>query len=291
MGSRILVLLALSGVLLFTQCTDLGDSGSIVVHIADVPPVEQDITGIYVTITDVEYRKADGIWQDGALFDDPIQVNLLDLSNGVTALLGEYPALAGNYEAIRFVLEAPVEGQGASDKSYVQFANGSTEPLYLASLSDRTAVATGNFTVPFNGSAEVVADFNTRTALVHTQGENLYVWNPNPRVSESVRLGSLEGTLTEFAPEGSYTVAYAYSKGTFSEAELADVEMPFPNAFSADVVESDEFILASLPIGVYDIYLVSFNSDGKVHRVEGEVQTIVVDAGSVTQVDIDGNNL
>jgi hypothetical protein len=48
----------------------------------------------------------------------------------------------------------------------VKFADNSTEPLFVPSGGETGYKATGQFTVPANGTVEVTADFNVHEAVV-----------------------------------------------------------------------------------------------------------------------------
>ena len=49
---------------------------------------------------------------------------------------------------------------------YIEFADNSTEPLFVPSGGETGYKAVGQFEVPVNGTVEVTADFDVREAVV-----------------------------------------------------------------------------------------------------------------------------
>ena len=92
-------------------------------------------------------------------------------------MLGEFTLQAGNYTQIRFMLDIPELGSHPSNpECYIQFADNSTQPLFVPSGNETGYKAIGQFTVPVDGTVVVTADFNVEEAVVVT--DHSYILKP-----------------------------------------------------------------------------------------------------------------
>jgi hypothetical protein len=152
--------------------------GTLKLYLSDAPMDAENVTGVYVTINEIQYHR-DGQWTTCEDFMGPQKYNLLELTGGNFALLGELTLQAGNYTQIRFMLDIPEKGSSpVSPGCYIEFADNSTEPLFVPSGGQTGYKATGYFEVPVNGTVEVTADFDVRKpGAVHLAGSR-YILNP-----------------------------------------------------------------------------------------------------------------
>jgi hypothetical protein len=141
-------------------------TGTLRLYLCDAPLDAENVTGVYITIDEIQYHR-DGQWVACEEFQSPQTYDLLELTEGNSALLGQFTLPAGNYTQIRFVLDMPKKGSHeANPGCYVEFADNSTEPLFVPSGGETGYKAIGYFEVPVDGAVEVTADFDVRKAVV-----------------------------------------------------------------------------------------------------------------------------
>jgi hypothetical protein len=141
-------------------------TGILKLYLSDAPTDAEDVTGVYITINEIQYD-LDGQWITCEEFESPKTYDLLELTGGNSALLGELTLPAGNYAQIRFILDIPEKGSSpANSGCYIEFADNSTQPLFAPSGGETGYKAIGQFEVPVNGTVEVTADFDVRKAVV-----------------------------------------------------------------------------------------------------------------------------
>jgi len=93
--------------------------------------------------------------------------------------LGEFTLPAGNYTQIRFMLDIPEMGPPpTSPGCYIEFADNSTEPLFVPSGNETGYKAIGRFEVTANETVTVTADFDiSEPGTVHVAGSR-YILKP-----------------------------------------------------------------------------------------------------------------
>lgn len=278
--------------LIFSSCQKDNDklTGTIHLSITDAPIYEFDITGVFITITGIEYNH-NGSWLVFEEFEGPQEFNLLDLTEGVSELLGSFELEAGTYTQIRFMLDAPVVGVGIPSTTgcWLKFEDGTTQPLFVPSGSQTGYKAVGEFTVPANGSVAVTADWNVEKSVVQAGLSGIFILKPVIRLVVDNQAGQIAGTL-EKMEEGIEYVVYAYEADEYTEAEAADPapETPrFPNAIvSGKANELGKFYLAFLAEGMYDLVIVAL-VDGKFSEVVGVYEDVEVISKKTTAITID----
>ena len=151
-------------------------TGTLKLYLSDAPTDAENVTGVYITINEIQYH-LDGEWITCAEFVGPQIYNLLELTGGNIALLGNFTLPAGNYTQIRFMLDILEKGsQPTNPGCYIEFADNSTQPLFTPSGGETGYKAIGHFEVPVNGTAAVTADFDVRKAVV--VAGSLYILKP-----------------------------------------------------------------------------------------------------------------
>jgi len=140
--------------------------GMLRLYLCDAPLDAENVTGVYITIDEIQYH-GDGQWATCQDFVGPQTYDLLELTGGNTALLGELELPAGHYTQIRFMLDIVEEGSSqASLGCYLEFADDSTQPLFAPSGGKTGYKGVGYFEVPVSGTVEVTADFDASKAVV-----------------------------------------------------------------------------------------------------------------------------
>jgi len=141
-------------------------TGTLKLYLSDAPLEAESVTGVYITINEIQYH-LDGEWITCEEFVGNQTYDLLQLTGGNSALLGEFTLPAGNYTQIRFMLDIPEKGSDpANPGCYIEFADNSTEPLYAPSGGETGYKAIGHFEVTANGTVVVTADFDVHKAVV-----------------------------------------------------------------------------------------------------------------------------
>ena len=178
----VLAVLAASAVMSCTapeQAPGTG-TGILKLYLSDAPIDSENVTAVNITIQEIQYH-LDGEWITCGEFIGPQTYDLLELTEGNSALLGELALPAGNYTQIRFILDIPEMGQNpVSPGCYIEFDGNYTEPLFVPSGGESGYKAVGQFTVPVNGTVEVTADFDVREA-VHLAASR-YILKPTIRL-------------------------------------------------------------------------------------------------------------
>lgn len=279
----------------FTSCNKDSENGTVRLSITDAPIDSDDIVGVYITITDIQYNLNGNQWASFADFEGPQLFNLLDLTRGATELLGNLEMEAGTYTQLRFILDAPIMNSQpqANPGCYLEFENGSTQPLFVPSGSQSGFKGVGAFTVPTNGVVEVTADFDVRKSVVKAGASGIYILKPTIRLVVDNQAGKIVGSVINI-PENSQIVVFAYNEGDYTADEANDppVETPrFPNAISSDMVDEEgAFHVNFLAPKAYDLIVVSL-VDGVFEQVLGIVEGVVVESGKTAIVNIDINSL
>ena len=153
-------------------------TGILALYLSDAPLDAENVTGVYITINEIQYH-TNAQWATFEGFAGNETYNLLELTGGNTSLLGEFTLPPGNYTQIRFMLDIAETGSDkANPGCYVEFADNSTEPLFVPSGGQTGYKATGQFEVTANETIEVTADFDVRApGAVHVAGSR-YILNP-----------------------------------------------------------------------------------------------------------------
>lgn len=298
MIKKLSLLLSIAGLMifLFSACekdNNVTDGkGTLKLSITDSPIDTDGITGVYITFTDVMYHTPDDDeWYSFEDFEGPQTYNLLDLTRGETDLLGFFELEAGTYTQLRFMLEAPQmdDGNHSNPGCWLEFEDGTEEPLFVPSGAQSGYKAVGQFTVPANGTISVTADFDVRKSVVKAGNSGKYILKPTIRLIVDDQAGAIAGDVFNIQDDHQIVI-YAYEEGTYTEEEAADPEPEtprFPNAVVSDLVDEDGYyFLAFLAPVTYDLVIV-LNLDDEFDQVLGIAEGIVVESNEITTADID----
>lgn len=268
------------------QLDESNGSGKLVLSVTDSPVDGVDVKAVYVTFTGLEYQNNGGAWETATTFGSPKLINLLDLQNGKTSLLGDFNLASGNYTGLRFKLDAPARGGNTPSNPgcYIEMVNGDKKPLFVPSGGQSGYKAIGNFTVPINGLVEVTADFDLRKSVVATGGNATYILNPTIKITVNNQAGTINGTISNLLSSKKYVI-YAYSKDIYTSSEASaptGENVRFPNAISSSKIDpSGTYILPFLAAGTYDLIVVSTDATGNV-VVEKQIKGVMVESKKTT---------
>lgn len=261
-------------------------SGTLALSLTDAPTDHEDITGVFVTFTGIEYKyvhdenESDDKWQLVDL-NESRTINLLTLQDGNTTLLQQVELPAGEIEAVRFVLD--------TTQCYIEVL-GESKPLNVPSGDQTGYKAIGGFTIPAGGTVNVTADFDVRKSIAIRGNTGLYNLNPTIKIINNIEVGEINGTMNVDL-NGSKAILYAYSDGSWDNNETNTSGSNFPNAvLSTDATDGD-YILPWLTTGTYDLVLVENTVEGEFVAVQGFINNVGVEADTTTTIDINDTNL
>lgn len=294
MMKRLFLLGVVATTLTMTACNkeedimEMDGTGTVKLNVTDAPTDADNIEGVYITFNRVEF-KHDGKWQEFEGLTAPKTINLLELTEGKTELLGDFQIGAGEYSDVRFHLEAAENGGDvANANTYIAFTDGSTEPLYVPSGTQSGYKASGNFTVPINGTVNLTADFDLRKSVVKANNSDKWILKPVIRLVVADQAGSIAGTIEGLGDETEYIV-YAYADGTYVEDEAsipAEEETQFPGAVSSTKLNADgTFTLAFLAPGAYDLVVVAYDNGEFIGVING-IDNVEVSAQQTSQTSL-----
>ena len=272
------------------------DTGFVTLNLTDAPVMIDELEGVNITITEIQANipgTGEGSWETLILFEEGEKFNLLDLTEGTTANLADNVELpSGRVNQIRFFLNAPVEGgDGSNPGCFLEFEDGTINPLYIPSGEETGFKAVNSFTIPVNGEVRVTADFDARKSIVESNG--IYKLKPTIRLIVDGEAGKINGTVTTDGTYSEYWV-YAYEKNGFSDSEVNadDDGVQFAGSVTSSCVkevttEDCNYILAFLAEGEYDLVVAGNPGNGDPLEYV-DIQTgVAVESGETTHQDID----
>jgi hypothetical protein len=275
--------------------SDSTATGTMNLSITDAPIDASTVTGVYITVQSVQYN-LDDEWGTMEGFEGPETFNLLELTNGASALLGSLSLPAGEYTQIRFILDAPADTSGgppSNPGSYVTYTEESGKPdtpLFVPSGAQTgyKVVADEPFVVPENGEIDITVDFDLRKSIV-VAGSRI-ILKPVLRLVVEAEAGTIGGSVT-YAGSNSLVV-FAYEAGAYdsaTELPTSDEENGFDNAVSsANVTDTGEYTLAFLPAGTYDLVVAGYGTEGAYVPSSAAIvaEDIEVEAGETVSRDL-----
>jgi hypothetical protein len=292
----LLALLLLLGVAACNKNESNGSSGTLKMSLTDAPVDDSNIKAVWITVREIN-MKSNGGWETMENFTLPKKFNLMDLRDSNAVFLGEESLPAGSYNEIRFVLDAP-EDNGSTQSnpgSYIEYKDGTTQPLFVPSGAQSGFKAKGSFDVPVNGTVDITSDFDAHKSIVMAGSSGKFLLKPVIRIVVNNQAGTISGNVSN-APSSGNLVIYTYEDGVYTNSEddePAAGDARFPNAVSSALVNTSDnsYILPYLAAGTYDLVVVSNNPDGSFGSVLGFVPNVIVQSEATTSVNIDINNL
>ena len=214
--------------------------GTLSLAMTDAPSCYKEV---WVTVEKVRVHKGSGTvadgqtgWEEIVPASGPVRVNLLNLTNGDLAALGEGLVDAGTYHNLRLVLS------GAAGANEVVLLDNSRHELKTPSAQQSGLKIKTSFTVAENSTTEMVLDFDACKSVVKAGASGQYILKPVVRLGEKVA-GSIEGTLDTSLDESKTSVT-AYLNGEAVRATVPDAT-------------TGQFKLAYLMPGTYTVVITS----------------------------------
>ncbi|RQS11395.1 DUF4382 domain-containing protein [Burkholderia sp. Bp9002] len=235
-------------------------TGTLHVAMTDAPACGFD--HVFITVSQVRVNMNsnagdnDGGWSTVTL-PTPQKIDLLSLTNGALADLGQTALPAGQYQQVRLVL---AQNQGNTLANSVVPTGGSEQPLATPSATQSGYKIISPFTVQPNTLVDLVLDFNACKSIVQ-RGNGSYALKPVVTATPTVVSGAITGYVAQ--AEAGATV-YAEQGGKVVRGTIAD--------------GTGKFVLSPLiqssTQGNYDVVIVQNNvASGVVRAVPVVVNT------------------
>ncbi|TWG85622.1 uncharacterized protein DUF4382 [Cupriavidus gilardii J11] len=263
-----LFVMGVGGAVALAACGGGGDDapaprqGTLRVQLTDAPACGFD--HVYVTVNRVRVNSSADADDNGSGWvdipvDPPQRIDLLSLTNGVMATLGQAALPAGNYQQIRLVL-APTTGNAMTNA--VVPTGGTQTALDTPSATTSGYKIIRPFTVAPDTLTDLVLDFDACKSVV-AKGNGGYNLKPVVTAIPVVVSGAVTGTLT---PAQAGARVYAERDGVVVKATVADDN----GNFTLSPIEQ------SSTAGNVDVVIVPPN------RGTGIVRSVPVTAGATT---------
>ena len=273
-GTRSGVVLAAAVTFAACSGTSSPSTGTGTVSLAVSDTAAQHATHVCVEFTDIEFKRA-GAENRVFVFDPPQKVNLLEYQ-GVDAapLLVDEELEAGEYQWVRIGVNAERgagngAGAGPMDAlddcsgtgSYILFDEGPMHGLYIPSGAESGLKLNRGFTLPVNGSADFVAEWDLMKTIHAPPGlEPDYIMRPTVRLMDQTRTGSIAGEVMALAMQtGCMPSVYVFETGVTPDDIEDDADDPAEDPVAAAMVAMREedgrfrYEVGPLLEGEYDV--------------------------------------
>ena len=215
-------------------------AGTLAVSMTDAPSCGYD--KVFVTVSKVRVHKSasaaetDDGWTDIAVDPARSRIDLLTLTNGILAPLGQTPLAAGHYSQVRLVLN-PNSGDGLANAVVLSGQTNET-PLITPSAVQSGLKLVNEFDIEAGQRAELVLDFDACKSIV-ARGNGSYALKPVIKVLPTL-LNGVEGYVSAATPLSDVHVS-AQQNGEIVSSTVPDAE--------------GRFYLSRLAPGNYDVVI------------------------------------
>ncbi len=242
-----LILLLIS----LTACNKSHDKSTVNVKMTDSPA---SFSALLVNVDRVDIHKSGASDNDGweTIEDQPIQVNIMNLTNGQAKLLGSNQIASGNYDMIRLIL-------GTGNKIVI---GGTEYALTVPSGAQSGIKIHTNLTVNGGETSDVLLDFNASQSIQLTGNLN-YILNPVISVVNPNTDGNIKGSVDP-----------AMAKAAIIASNDQDTTATYADTTSG------KFTLVGLKAGTYTV---QFFSNSSAYN-DTTLSNIQVNAGSDTDM-------
>lgn len=159
--------------------------GTLEVRLVDAPIDNAKEVNVAINSVQVNNSETDTGW---VTISEPGETfNLLNLTNGAYAVLGEAELEAGTYEQIRLILD--------SDGNSIVFENGDTESLFVPSGAQSGLKLNVNAEIEPGFTYTLILDFNASKSVVKAGNSGKYLLKPVIRATNMATTGKIAGTV------------------------------------------------------------------------------------------------
>jgi len=266
---------------LFVQCTKEESpdkvQGTLEVEITDAPIDDAEVSGAFVTVTEI---KLDGKTFEG--FSGKQTIDLMAYQNGNVKTLGLGEVEVGNYSTITLVLDHANDENGDSPGCYVATTDGKKHDLSTGSAASQEIILSNTaLSISENSTSTLLIDFDLRKTITQDDSGNDSDYSfvttaeleAGLRQVEKEQAGTIEGQCDNSALHAEKVIVYAYQKGTYNkEQEIngqGSSQVQFKNAISSTSVQADgSYSLHFLEEGEYEVVFVGYKDAGNDGRFE-----------------------
>lgn len=272
---------------------DSASTGTLRTAMTDAPSCGYD--NVFVTVDRIRVNNSATVSPDGdgwseIVLDQPRQIDLLDLQNGVIEELGEVTLPVGRVQQVRFVLVdnatadlADIDFDPDADPTrapnHVVFSAGGFEDLKTPSGQQSGVKVNVGIDVAEGQVADLLIDFDACKSVVEAGNSGNYLLKPVltaiPRLSSGVR-GSVADALVNSGAEVSISLQ--------QNGEVVRSTAPIE---SGNLADNGDFILAQVEPGTYDLVVTAPGFITKVvtDLVVPESQLLDLNLASTSTVD------
>ncbi|MBC5783277.1 DUF4382 domain-containing protein [Ramlibacter sp. USB13] len=176
-------------------------------------------------------------WRDIVPPNAPVQIDLVNLTNGQLKDLGSAEVPAGTYHQLRLVL--------ADTGNTVTPIGGTAQPLTTPSGQQSGLKIKADFEVAEDEVSDLLLDFDACKSIVLT-GNGKYILKPVVRLS-SKPAGAIQGFVSSSVAQGTATATLS-SINVSAQQNGAVVRSTIPDA-------TGKFVLSYLPTGTYTVVI------------------------------------
>lgn len=235
----------------FTACNKSNDKATVNVEMTDSPAT---FNALLVNIDRIDIHKSgassDSGWE--TIEDKPIQVNIMNLTNGQAKLIGSNAISSGNYDMIRLIL-------GTGNKIVV---GGQSYNLTIPSGAQTGIKINTNLSVNGGKTSNILLDFNASQSIELTGNLN-YVLKPIINLVNPNTEGNIKGSVDPVSAKA----AIIASNEQDTSATYADTT-------------SGKFTIVGLKAGTYNVQIFSNSSSYN----DTTISKVNVNAGSSTDM-------
>lgn len=229
----------LLSIIIWTRCSDqstnvdpVNQNGRLKMYMVDSPST---LDSVIICVTSVEVHKSGSDSTSGwfVINDSTRYFDLLLLTNGASAVLGDTSLAPGQYTQIRLII-----GEG----SYV-IDQGVKHDLEIPSGSQTGLKLTHQFTIEAGKLYELILDFNVDKSIIIT-GNGKYKLKPTIRVIPMVISGSIAGQVLPLDAQPIIWTVY----GTDTITTYTDLQGFFklmalyPGIYDVNIIPNDTLI-------------------------------------------------
>lgn len=282
--NKLVVVLLASSLLLACDDDNETTKGRVSVSITDAPIDDANVSAVFISINSVELKGPDG-WTTLDSFEEPVKIDLLSYQNGEAYFLTDEVIDAGSYSEVRLMLEIQdkVNGIQQNEGCYIEYKDGSTQPLLVPSGGRSGYKAKGAFDITAGGVVALTLDFDVRKAVVESGSSGKFILKPTIRLIANQDASMITGTFDQEGEMFSKIIVFAYADDTFTESETnepGDEEVRFANAVTSSTLNEDgAFTLAFMESGTYDLHFASYDENGDFIELIGSSNDVEVEAG------------
>ncbi len=254
----LLLILIVGGTFLFQACNTNSNAnsngkGTVTASMTDSPGT---FTALNVQVIRIEAHKtsvSDSTSGWVTICDSTVNVNIMDLTNGKTHLLGSNNIDAGTYDQIRMIL-------GTNNTVTM---GGMTYPITIPSGTQTGIKINTNMTINAGENFNLLLDFNAAQS-VHMTGNGNFMLKPVIHAVEVQTQGDLSGTIL---PASAKPVVYAINGQDTVSSAFADTS-------------TGAFKIVGLTADTYNI---AFHTNSTAYR-DTTVAGVQINAGSETKL-------